>query len=260
MPRIYLESHGVKLDVEITSDALLPAVHQILPPDWTPLTEFPEDGHFLVTGDGPFEVLADGAPVASDLSAELAVHVLDAQLRSRIAFLARDRIFVHAGVAAREGQAIVIPAPSFAGKSSLVAALVAAGATYYSDEFAVLDGDGRVHPYPKPLSLRAAYERYGDRQTAEGLGGNVGEGPADVSLIVVTRFVPGAEWSPTRRDSGVGALALLTNAIPAQARAREATRATARAAVGAVVLEGERGEARIAAERLFQILDSPNRK
>jgi hypothetical protein len=31
-----------------------------------------------------------------------------------------------------------------------VAELVRAGATYYSDEFAVLDSRGRVHPFPRP--------------------------------------------------------------------------------------------------------------
>ena len=33
-------------------------------------------------------------------------------------------------------------------------ALGRAGALYYSDEYAPLDGEGFVHPYPKPLSLR----------------------------------------------------------------------------------------------------------
>ncbi len=57
------------------------------------------------------------------------------------AFLASDCLFVHAGAVAVgwQRQAILIPGRSFAGKTTLVKALVEAGAVYYSDEFAVLD-------------------------------------------------------------------------------------------------------------------------
>jgi hypothetical protein len=42
---------------------------------------------------------------------------------------------------------MVLPGKSFAGKTTLVAALVRAGAEYWSDEYAVLDANGDVHPY-----------------------------------------------------------------------------------------------------------------
>ncbi len=74
--------------------------------------------------------------------------MLDAHLRARIALYAHDVVFVHAGVAVAEGKAIVIPAPTFSGKSALVAALVAAGAEYFSDEFAVLRPDGNRDSLP----------------------------------------------------------------------------------------------------------------
>ena len=57
-----------------------------------------------------------------------------------------DRVAVHAGVVAFAGRAVVIPGPSHSGKSTLVQALVEAGATYLSDEFALLDEAGRVWP------------------------------------------------------------------------------------------------------------------
>jgi hypothetical protein len=245
MSHIYLEAHGVKLDVEIRAEELTPAVEQILPPGWERSDEFPEDGHFTIGlgEDGRYEVLAEGSVLAGGLTEEVAVHVLDAQLRARIAFVAPNRIFVHAGVVAIDGRAILIPAASFAGKSSLVAALVEHGATYYSDEFAVLDEEGQVHPYPKPLSMRAADERYGELRSAESLGGPVADVAATPAVIVITRYVPGATWHPVVRAAGVGALALVTNAVPARARPRDTTRAAARAASGALVLEGERGDA-----------------
>ena len=50
--------------------------------------------------------------------------------------------------------AIVMPGASFAGKTTMVRAWLEAGATYYSDEFAVLDRTGRVHPFARPLAIR----------------------------------------------------------------------------------------------------------
>ncbi len=60
-----------------------------------------------------------------------------------VAERAPDHLFVHAGVVGWEGRAIVMPAASFAGKTTLVQAWLEAGATYYSDEFAVLDRAGQ---------------------------------------------------------------------------------------------------------------------
>src|SRR5262249_208611 len=79
---------------------------------------------------------------------------LEANLQLLAAYRAEGYLFVHAGAVGWQGQAIVIPGRSFCGKTTLVSALVRAGATYYSDEFTVFDAQGRVHPYPLPLSIR----------------------------------------------------------------------------------------------------------
>jgi hypothetical protein len=255
---IFLESHGVHLDVEVQDAGLLPVVERILPPGWQPSDRFPEDGHLTLaaSGDHAYDVLLDGGPVATGVSADLAVQVLDAQLRARIALLAADRIFVHAGVVALGERAVVLPAPSFAGKSALVAALVRAGATYFSDEFAVLDQDGLVHPYAKPLSLRSEASRHGATTTVDALGGRAADGPAAVGVIAVTRYVPERRWAPERRSAGEGALALLANAVPARSRPAETMRAAGRAAAQAVVLEGPRGDADETAALLLAAIDA----
>jgi hypothetical protein len=252
----YLVSYGVKLDVEVQDEALRPAVEQILPPGWRPSEEFPEDGHFtLSAGDnGTYDVIVDGVAVGTELAADVAVHVLDSQLRGRIAVLARDYIFVHAGVVALGERALLLPGPSFCGKSTLVAALVAEGATYYSDEFAVLDRDGFVHPYARPLSLRTGSQRYGDYAEVAALGGRAGTHPARPAFIVLTRYVPGTRWAPARRKPGPGALALLTNAVPARPRTEPTIEAVSRAAMGSQILEGDRGEAQETAAMLIAAL------
>lgn len=256
MPHIYLESHGLQLDVEVEDDALLPAVEAILPPGWRPSSDFPEDGHLTLGGEGPagYFVRVDESMYASNMPADVAIHILDAQLRARIALLAADHIFVHAGVVAIDGRAIVIPGRTFTGKSTLVAALVNAGAIYYSDEFAVLDEDGLVHPYTRQLSIRAEGQKYGEYTSVESIGGQPGAESAAVQLIAITHYTPGATWNPERRQPGVGALGLMVNAVPGQSRPDATTHAVGRAASGALVLEGPRGEADETARLLIETL------
>ncbi|MEP7147984.1 MAG: hypothetical protein ABI857_03805, partial [Acidobacteriota bacterium] len=76
----------------------------------------------------------------------------NSMLRIVVAEHARDCVFIHAGVVGWKGKAIVIPANSFQGKTTLVAELVKNGAEYYSDEYAILDEKGLVHPFPRDLS------------------------------------------------------------------------------------------------------------
>jgi hypothetical protein len=257
VPHTYLEVHGVKLDVEVAAEELVPAVQAILPPGWAPSTDFPEDGHFVIAGsaEGGYEVLADGISVGLG-PADIAVHLLDAQIRGRIAATAPNRIFIHAGVVGVDGRAILLPGPSFSGKSALAAALVLAGAAYYSDEYAVLDDEGRIHPYPRPLSLRGVDERYGSYTSVEELGGEVGREPLRPALIAVARYKPGARWAPERLAPSVGALRLLSNAVPARLRPEATMAAVRRAAADAITLEGERGEARQTAALLLRELES----
>jgi hypothetical protein len=256
MPHTYLESHGVKLDVEVQDESLLPSVHLILPPGWTRTKEFPEDGHLIIAGAGDhvYDVLVDGSAVGTQLSREVAVHVLDAQIRAKIAFLAPDYIFVHAGVVALGNRALVLPAPSFSGKTALVAALVRAGAAYYSDEFAVIDRDGWIHPYPRPLSIRAEDARWGEYASPEAIGGPVGGPPARAGLIVETKFVPGARWAPEEHGQGPAALTLIVNAVATRERTEATVQAVTRAAEDATLLKGDRGEAEETAAMLLDAL------
>ena len=176
--------------------------------------------------------------------------MLDTHLQEVVALHAPDLIFVHAGAVAHNGRCLLVPGSSFAGKSTMVAALVRAGATFYSDDFAPLDADGRVHPYPKPLSIRAPRISTTNHDV-ESLGGRAGQQPLPVGAIVVTRYLPDAEWRPRRLSSGEAALAVLSHTVPAQERPAESLASIRRAVEGAVVLEGDRGEAAPIASQLL---------
>jgi hypothetical protein len=172
--------------------------------------------------------------------------VLDAlefDLHLYVAEAARRRLFVHAGVVGWQGRAVIIPGRSFSGKTALVAALVRAGATYYSDDQAVLDARGRVHPFPTALSIRDETGKLLSRCPAEALGGPLGAKPLPVGLVVVTRYRPRAHWRPRRLSPGQAVLALLANTVSARRQPEVALTMLRQVASQAPALEGVRGEA-----------------
>ena len=71
----------------------------------------------------------------------------DSLVRILVAEWTRSLVFIHAGAVGWRGKAIVFPGNSFFGKTTLVAELVRRGAAYLSDEYAILDENGVVHPF-----------------------------------------------------------------------------------------------------------------
>jgi HprK-related kinase A len=64
-------------------------------------------------------------------------------------------IILHAAAVERDGLAVILPAPSTSGKSTLCAALVMRGWRLLSDEHGVLRStDGRLQPIARPISLK----------------------------------------------------------------------------------------------------------
>ncbi len=165
------------------------------------------------------------------------------------------RVFTHAGVVAWRGRAIVFPGKTFSGKTTLVAALVRAGATYYSDEYAAFDSRGRVHPYPRPLSIRDGKGRRFARYPVEELGGSAGSKPLPVGLVVVSEYKPGAHWRPRALSPGQAALALLANTVSARFQPRAALATLKRAVSRASVLVGVRGEVEEVVEMMLSELE-----
>jgi len=141
----------------------------------------------------------------------------------------------------------------------LVAALVRAGATYYSDEWAVLDQQGRVHPFARPLSLRGTGDEPERRVPVEALGGRAGKVAVPVGLVVMTRFNATGKWRPRRLSSGEGALAVLGNAVQTHRDPARVLGALSRVVANAPVLESERSHAEELAPALLAQLDERRR-
>jgi hypothetical protein len=124
------------------------------------------------------------------------------------------RVAIHAGVAARGGRAIVLPGPSFAGKSTLCAALGEAGATVLTDELALVDPSAStVTGWHRPLRLRQPDGSVRSIQLAETDGVAL-----DVSALVFPVYEADTdeviEVEPLTPGDAV--LALLANTVSAQ--------------------------------------------
>lgn len=174
------------------------------------------------------------------------------ELELWVAEQAVDRIFVHAGVVAIDGRAILLPGRSNCGKSTLTAALLGAGAAYGSDEFAVLSPDGRVHPYPRPLQLRNGGA--GHIRSAAELGATTFSEPLSVAAVAHLRYEPGSEYRVEPIPAGVAALRLFDNTVCAKSRGAEALDAVAAATDGIRAVAGTRGEAASAVPEILALV------
>src|SRR5215210_1128703 len=238
---IAFESFGVRVRVTADAREVRDRIPALLPPDAQPCSPSAAEVSLAVLSRGgtAYDFLIDGSPVTKGIDLDFALTLLEAQLRIHVGLRAPNRIFVHAGVVAHGGRAIVLPGLSLAGKTTLVVALIGAGATYYSDEFAVLDEHGLVHPYAKSLSIREREQAQSDHDV-ESFGGIAGAEPLRIGAVVFTKYRAGAEWEPTRLSPARGALALLEHTLPVRERSEESMRAIRRAIDGAVLLEGYR--------------------
>jgi hypothetical protein len=154
-----------------------------------------------------------------------------------------SRTFVHAGVVGWGKAAVLIPGRSLRGKTTLVAELVRAGATYYSDEFAVISRQGKVYPYPRPLQVRESGSCRQTPRPVEHFGGVAGIEPLRVELVIVSRHRPGAHWNPLQLSPGIGLLKILDNTVSARRSPAIALSTLKQVVSGATIVDSVRGEA-----------------
>ncbi len=245
------ESHGVRLGIRTNAPALLEKIACLLPPGSlfasSPVVETLYSLHVPPRprpGVRRRHLLYEGVTLLARTSAlEEALDALESDLHRQVAERAADRLFVHAGVAGWNGRAVVIPGRSFRGKTRLTAALVRAGAEYFSDEYAVFDASGLVWPYPKPLSLRGFDGLLLPPRTAAELGGLTATAPLPVGLIIDTQFVPDAPWRPRRLSPGAALMTLLDNTVQIRREPQKALAILHQTASRAAAVKSRRGEA-----------------
>jgi hypothetical protein len=191
----------------------------------------------------------EARPVLEQFARDLMTHVSN---------FCPDRVFVHAGVVGCKGRALLLPGTSFAGKTTLTAALVRAGAAYYSDEFAVVDGMGWVHPYPRDLQIREPGKRE-QRNTPVGqLNGHAATVPLRVAQVVFAHYEPGAQWNPQPVSPGMAVLELLLHSVPVQRDPRRVMSTLTAMIAGSIAWSSARGEADRVADALLSSLELPH--
>jgi hypothetical protein len=251
-------SHGVPFQLIAENSALLDRMKQHAPHGSVLSNRSPSDARSFALRrawrKSGYELFADDELLAEAEALDEALILLGGHMMIHVAEHAPDYVFLHAGVVAWEDRALLLPGISHAGKSTLVAELVRAGATYYSDEFALLDSDGKVHPFTRDIRMRQPGAEDQIPLPLEQLDGRAGAASLPVSMIVFTEFVEGARWAPESVTPGRAVLEMLLHSIPVQ-RAPERTLATLAAMMRhATAWQSQRGEAADTARYLLAAL------
>ena len=243
---------GVRIGVRANDPDLLERLRGLLPVHATPYSGGVVDHYFSAVLGGSeagsrirkFHLLyGNHALLTRGREIEAIIDSFEPMFRLVVAALAPRRIFVHAGVVGWKGRAILFPGKTLSGKTTLVAELVRAGANYLSDEYAVLDMAGRVHPFRKPLSVRASPTARQVETPVEALGGKSVRHSLPVGLVVMGAYRDGARWRPRILTPGQGALAMLPHTITAEQAPERAMASVREVVMRAPVVKSNRGEA-----------------
>jgi hypothetical protein len=206
-------------------------------------------GNFLISEDG-----RDGLVLRR---VEAIFDYFDRLLGIRVAEFAEDRVFLHAGAVCWMGKAIIIPADSGKGKTTLVKALVEAGAEYLSDEHAILDEEGWVYPFLRELKFRSnvngQYRQ--DSVAINDFGGVARSEPTRIGMVLISEYVPGGAWKPEILTTGQGLMELIPHTIPLRVNAEFSLNALKNGLKGAIIARSARGEASDAAKNILVFLE-----
>ncbi|HEY9126354.1 MAG TPA: hypothetical protein VIM62_04465 [Acidobacteriaceae bacterium] len=177
------------------------------------------------------------------------IQVLDETVVQRLTTLRA----VHAGVVAWNGRVLLFPGASHAGKSALSREFLRRGATYFSDEYALIDAAGYVHPYPRPLLVRDG----GEEQSpllARALDAPVGDKPLPLGWIFAIAYRPEGGWNLGAMSQGEALMVLLGNTPHTLKSSPDMIGVFQSAVSGAQSFVGTRGEAADAVDRILNLI------
>ena len=195
---------------------------------------------------------ADGRPLIRSSEISDLADAFEENLNWLVAERSPRRVFLRAGVVGWRDRAIVIAGGPGTGKSTLVRALVASGATYYSDDYAVLEGN-LVQPYPS--------RQLGTPKPGHALSYWLNEltparapKPLPVGVVLFAPYQPGAIFKPKLVSRGKALLGMFKHAVAAQRNPTQVLRALETVSRRCNAIEGVRGDARFVASYLLERL------
>lgn len=258
------QAFGVKIGVEIDEAdcwrEVVGGLGEIFPDGVEKINKNQVEHFFSIAQkeSGAFSLCKDGKEIYSVQSKEHLTNYLGWHLRATVAEFAVGRFFLHAGVVGWKGKAIVMPGDSFAGKTTLVAELVGRGAEYYSDEYAVLDEDGFVHPYAKKLSIRGIIDDFEQVDFAvEELNGKKGIEPLPIGVVLIAEYEKGRTGTRIEtRSVGQGTIELLKHSFSLKHNPETVLAVLSKATGRGIILQSKRGEAKEFVDALLQRLSN----
>jgi hypothetical protein len=256
-----IEAYGVTISLVADDKKILEEVKSICSKAFvnrlafTPIGSAKPDLHytFLTSSKGDIEYDLDGALSGTLLPNGGSERHLNSMIRAHVAGKSKNWVFIHAGVVEWRGKAIIIPGQSYQGKTTLVSELIRIGAGYMSDEFAILDKAGLVHPFDRDLAVRTV----GDMESIPPatFGAKRRLEPIEAGMVVFTSFVETGVWKPQQITAGRGILAAVPQVIPFSFNTEFALKVLNTTFNRAIIVKSDRGEARETAPKILAFFD-----
>jgi hypothetical protein len=251
---------GVSWEVRSDNASLYHALLDRLPPNATPSTDRDMERCYVLRTlpatiserDASYLLLADGRPLVRSSEATEVADAFEENVRWLVAERSPRRVFLRAGVVGWRDRAIVIPGGRGTGKSMLVRALVGAGASYFSDDYAVLEGN-MVQPYPSRVPCWPPLGQ-GLSCWLQECSAQHEPKPVPVGVVLFSPYQPGAVFKPKLISRGKALLGMFKQAVAAQRNPAHVLRILETVSRRCNALEGVRGDAHAVASYLLERL------
>lgn len=264
--QLAFQTFGVKIGIETDQPEHLDKIRQqfakVFPNGLDKASEDAVEHQFFIKSkkDGTSEFYKNEKKIFEGLAGVSFYESVESIIRLTVAEFAVEKVFLHAGVVGWKNRAIVIPADGWSGKTTLVAELVKKGATYYSDEYAVLDAEGNVEPFPKWLSIRGIIDEFTQLDCpVESLGGVAGTKTIPVGMVLIARYnkakkIP-LRWKPRRLKAANGIMEILPHTFSIRNKPEFALEVLNKLTTRAIIVKTVRGEAKEFAETLLDYFE-----
>ncbi len=252
-----------------------------LPCGWTPAGKEPPQRSWSLRpdGEGRWAAVGERGVLGTGADAPRALDLLLGEVEAWVVGNAAGVVAIRAGAVAWKEQVIVLPGLPGAGTTTLVSALVQAGATYFSDSYALLTPQGTVLPYPRRFRVPGPGYPDSAAGAAEAEAGAVGPGAApdvradagavgpgaapDVraagsaalspAVVALLEHDPMVGWDVRPLSTGHTVLALVDHAMAVHSRPRAVMAHVLAAVRGTTGVTGTRGDSREAAQHILGI-------
>ena len=257
-----VDAYGVRIRIDAGDKSIFEQVKSIMHEAFVGRLTFDNNSHinpdlryrFRTLPTGEVEYDLDGVLSATFPKERGLTRHFNSLVRAHVAGKTKNWVFVHAGVVEWRGKAIIIPGRSYQGKTTLVSELIQVGAKYMSDEFAILDSHGLVHPFDRDLAVRSPEVGF-ERISPHEFGAEKRLEPLEAGMIVFTEFVENGSWNPRKITVGTGILEAIPQVIPVSFNTEFALKVLNTTFNRAIIVKSDRGEARETAPKVLAYFD-----